>query len=142
MQPCSPAAPYKYNPAGTSGGWWCYDSSNNNNSSAAAPSPNFFVLSAVYAAGPVPIYPSGAPAAAGQPILVVERTFTPNLSDELTISPGERVRVVTIYNDGWCFVRKLGADAEEGVVPYECLGNPDDHAQEGQGRVPQPTTIS
>lgn len=146
MQPCSPAAPYEYNnPTGMSadaavalvggGAGMAY-----NNSSTATPLPNFFALSAVYAAGPVPMYPSGAPAAAGQLVLVVERTFTPNLPDELTITPGERVRVITIYDDGWCNVRKLGAGGEEGVIPYACLGSSGDRAQ--QGRVPRRTTVS
>ena len=103
-----------------------------NNGSAAAPS---LVPSAAYAAGTVPMYPSGAPAPAGPLILVVKRTFTPDLPDELTIIPGERVRVITIYNDGWCNVRKLGAGGEKGVIPYECLGSPGDRAQEG--RVPR-----
>ena len=111
-----------------------------NNGSAAAPSPNFFAPSAVYAAGTVPMYPSGAPAAAGQLILIVKRTFAPDLPDELTIIPGERVRVLTIYNDGWCNVRKLGAGGEEGVVPYECLGSPGGSTQEG--RVPRRATVS
>jgi hypothetical protein len=109
-----------------------------NNSSAAAPPPNLFALSPAYAAGLVSFYPPGAPAAAGQPILVVKRTFTPTLYDELAITLGERVRVITIYDDGWCNVRKLGAGGEEGVVPYECLGNPGDRAR--QGRAPRRTT--
>ena len=145
MQPCSPAALYEYNPTGLNAGatvalvgggpGMAY-----NNGNAAAPSPTFFAPSAVYATGTVPLYPSSAPAAAGQLILVVKRTFTPNLPDELTIIPGERVRVITIYNDGWCNVRKLGAGGEEGVIPYECLGSPGDRAQEG--RVPRRTTLS
>ncbi len=146
MQPCSPAAPYEYNTTGMSadadadalvGG--SAGMAYNDSSTAATPSPNFFALSAVYAAVPVPMYPSGAPAAAGQLILVVERTFTPNLPDELTITPGERVTVITIYDDGWCNVRKLGAGGEEGVIPYACLGSPGDRAQ---GRVPRRTTVS
>ena len=120
MQPCSPATPYEYNPAIAfvgGGAGMAY-----NSGSAVALPPNLFAPSAVYAAGPVSIFPPGAPAAAGQRILVVNCTFTPNFYDELAITRGERVRVITIYDDGWCKVRKLGAGGEEGVVPHECLG--------------------
>lgn len=118
--------------------------SNNNNSNPALPNP--FAVNAVDAAEPVPVpinVPDApppapppappAPPAAGQPTLVVTRTFTPNLDDELSVATGESVRVLAIYDDGWCKVRKLGVSDEEGVVPYECLGDPTAGAQGGLG---------
>lgn len=58
-------------------------------------------------------------------ISVVRRTFAPTLPDELSISTGESVRVLSVFDDGWCKVQRLGTN-EMGVVPFECL--------EGQGQ--------
>lgn len=131
--PPAPVAPYTYNPAPAAvGGPSGLVYNGNNNLSASPPEmPNPFIVSPVDAAGPVPITVPGAPPAAGQQILVVKRTFTPNLEDELSIAAGESVRIVAVYDDGWCKVRKLGAGGEEGVVPYECLDNAPAGAQPG-----------
>ena len=140
MQPYVPPAPYTYNPAAMGagpapaavGGPSGLAHNGNINLAASPPEmPNPFIVSPVDAAGPVPITVPGAPPAAGQQILVVKRTFTPNLEDELSIAAGESVRIVAVYDDGWCKVRKLGAGGEEGVVPYECLDNPPTGAQPG-----------
>jgi hypothetical protein len=128
MQPYPPTAPHPYNPAGVGAGAAAVavgDPSGLAYNLAASPPemPNPFVVSPVDAAGPVPIGVPVAPPAAGQRILVVKRTFTPNLEDELSIVTGESVRLVAVYDDGWCKIHKLGASGEEGVVPYECLEN-------------------
>ena len=145
MQPYVPAAPYTYNPAATGAGaapaavggpsGLAYNSNNNNLAASPPEMPNPFIVSPVDTAGPVPITVpgAGAPPAAGQQILVVKRTFTPNLEDELSIAAGESVRIIAVYDDGWCKIRKLGAGGEEGVVPYECLDNPPAGAQPGPG---------
>ncbi len=133
MQPYAPTAPYAYNPAGMGAGAAAAavggpsgPAYNRSNTAAASPPemPNPFNVSPVDAAGPVPISVPVAPPAAAQQILVVKRTFMPNLEDELSIAAGESVRIIAVYDDGWCKVRKLGAGGEEGVVPYECLENP------------------
>ena len=136
MQPYAPATPYAYNPAGTGAGAVAAAVGGvpglaySNNTAAPPPAmPNPFQVSPMDAAGPVPISVPVAP----QPILVVKRTFTPNLEDELSIATGESVRVVAVYDDGWCKVGKLGAGGEEGVVPYECLENPAAGALGGLG---------
>jgi len=126
--PYGPATPYAYNPAGMGAGAAAAvggPSGGYNNTSGSPPMPNPFVVSPVDTVGPVPISVPVAPPAAGQQILVVKRTFTPNLEDELSIVTGESVMIVAVYDDGWCKVRKLGTGGEEGVVPYECLDNPD-----------------
>jgi hypothetical protein len=122
VQPPAPA-PYAYNPASMGAG----SPVDAGGPALAASLPNPFVMSPVSpidTLGFVPISVPVAPPAAGQQILVVKRTFTPNLEDELSIVTGESVTVVAVYDDGWCKVRKLGAGGEEGVVPYECLDNP------------------
>ncbi|PVG00984.1 hypothetical protein CPB86DRAFT_134626 [Serendipita vermifera] len=76
--------------------------------------------------GPVVIQttpPTPSTAAANStsgPISVVKRTFVPSLPDELSISNGEQVRVVAVYDDGWALCEKL-VGGERGVVPQECL---------------------
>ena len=136
--PAQPAVPYGYNPAsmGAGAAAAAVDGPSGlayNNVSASPPMPNPFGVSPVDTTGPVPIGVPVAPPVAGQRVLIVKRTFTPNLEDELSIITGESVIVVAVYDDGWCKVRKMGAGAEEGVVPYECLDNPAADAQPGLG---------
>jgi hypothetical protein len=49
----------------------------------------------------------------------VRRGFIPSLHDELSISVGETITLVTAYDDGWCLCRN--ARGERGMVPLECL---------------------
>ncbi|KIJ69184.1 hypothetical protein HYDPIDRAFT_55230, partial [Hydnomerulius pinastri MD-312] len=49
----------------------------------------------------------------------VKCTFVPTLPDELSITTGERVRLVAQYDDGWALCAN-GRD-EQGMVPQECL---------------------
>lgn len=56
---------------------------------------------------------------------VVRRPFKPSLNDELAVYPGDRVRVLQIFDDGWaCIVKLAGTDGERqerGLIPTECL---------------------
>jgi hypothetical protein len=102
-----------------------YNNSNAPPPLANTPLPNPFPPNTMDAAGPVPINPPVTLAPPDkQEILVVRRTFTPTLPDELSIANGEAVRVLAVYDDGWCKARKLDANGDEGVVPYECLEYP------------------
>ena len=49
----------------------------------------------------------------------VRCTYIPNLPDELSITVGETVRVLSEYDDGWAMC--LNSRNEQGVVPIECL---------------------
>ncbi len=49
----------------------------------------------------------------------VRRGFLPSLPDELPISIGETITLITVYDDGWCLCR--GDRGERGMVPLECL---------------------
>ncbi|THV03965.1 hypothetical protein K435DRAFT_607785, partial [Dendrothele bispora CBS 962.96] len=57
----------------------------------------------------------------------VRCTFDPSLPDELRISPGETLRVLAEYDDGWSSCLKVST-GEEGMVPIECY---DDAARAG-----------
>ena len=46
-------------------------------------------------------------------------TFIPSLPDELTISIGETLRVLTGYEDGWSLC--MNSRGKQGMVPNECL---------------------
>ncbi|KAG9020958.1 hypothetical protein FS842_006921, partial [Serendipita sp. 407] len=70
-----------------------------------------------------PTTPTTAPIAAIAPTLTVKRTFIPSLSDELSIQPGELVRVLVDYDDGWALCEKT-ATSERGVIPQVCLDRP------------------
>ncbi|KAG6849541.1 hypothetical protein H0H93_007629 [Arthromyces matolae] len=55
-------------------------------------------------------------------LMTVATSFTPSLNDELSISFGETVRMLTEYQDGWCLVQRVGRiDAPKGAVPRFCL---------------------
>ncbi|EIW81228.1 hypothetical protein CONPUDRAFT_56438 [Coniophora puteana RWD-64-598 SS2] len=74
-----------------------------------------------------------------QPIETIRRPFTPSMEDELTVKPGDTVRIIKVFDDGWTFVEKLGAnpaersERERGLIPVDCL------REAGQ---PLPTFIS
>ena len=89
------------------------------NSSASVP----FVPSTLQA-------PSNHMASAPTPaveVAVVVRTFVPNLPDELHISTGEHIRVLSAFDDGWALCANIRGD--QGVVPLECLQRGGNHAQ-------------
>jgi len=52
-------------------------------------------------------------------VAMVVRTFVPNLPDELHISTGEHIRVLSAFDDGWALCANIRN--EQGVVPLECL---------------------
>ncbi|EJU00707.1 hypothetical protein DACRYDRAFT_108774 [Dacryopinax primogenitus] len=56
--------------------------------------------------------------------MVVVSTFTPALSDEMSIQVGQILKLVEEYDDGWCLVERKavnGQKAEQGAVPRFCL---------------------
>ncbi|KAG8935390.1 hypothetical protein FRC02_008195 [Tulasnella sp. 418] len=66
---------------------------------------------------------SSAPKSVNGGLFTVIRTFVPSLPDELSLQPGEQVRVVEKYDDGWALCERMsrGAGVESGVAPVECL---------------------
>ncbi|KAG0148974.1 hypothetical protein CROQUDRAFT_105324 [Cronartium quercuum f. sp. fusiforme G11] len=64
-------------------------------------------------------------------VFLVSRTFDPSLPDEILVSPGDRVKIDMVYDDGWCFGTNLDAELRraagqcttltKGVFPRECL---------------------
>jgi hypothetical protein len=76
------------------------------------------------------------------PIETIRRPFEPTLTDELRVEPGDQVRVVTAFDDGWAIVEKVPAPVKgktkyrdsvlsstsselrhqgRGMVPIDCL---------------------
>lgn len=51
---------------------------------------------------------------------IIRRPFTPNMSDELAVSPGDEVRVKRTYDDGWAYGEKL-KEGTRGMFPLDCL---------------------
>ena len=56
------------------------------------------------------------------------RPFVPTLEDELLVSPGDRVRILQVFDDGWAMVEKVGAGSSidgnqqrRGLIPVDCL---------------------
>jgi len=81
------------------------------------------------AAAPVPVMPAPVPSSYNNPApaavpaaeapATVLYEFIPSLPDELSITTGEVVRVVSEYDDGWALCRNARGD--RGMVPLECL---------------------
>lgn len=54
----------------------------------------------------------------------IRRPFTHSLDDELSVSIGDKIRVVKVFDDGWAFVEKHGSSLdrkESGLIPVDCL---------------------
>ena len=62
---------------------------------------------------PVPVSPSK------DNMAVVRCVFIPSLPDELSITAGEVITVVTSYDDGWALC--ANSRGEQGMVPIECF---------------------
>lgn len=63
----------------------------------------------------VPMFPTASEA-------VVNRVFIPTLPDELSVTAGERIRVLAQYDDAWALC--VNGHGEQGMVPQECLDRP------------------
>ncbi|KAA1469222.1 hypothetical protein DENSPDRAFT_834796 [Dentipellis sp. KUC8613] len=50
---------------------------------------------------------------------LVRVTFIPSMPDELSIEPGETIRIAAVYDDGWALC--ANAQGQQGMVPLECL---------------------
>ncbi|KAJ1744236.1 hypothetical protein LPJ68_000296 [Coemansia sp. RSA 1086] len=46
--------------------------------------------------------------------------YTPVENDELAIAPGDKVRVLRTFSDGWTFVQRVD-DSKIGAIPAVCL---------------------
>ncbi|OAX33679.1 hypothetical protein K503DRAFT_700024 [Rhizopogon vinicolor AM-OR11-026] len=54
----------------------------------------------------------------------IRRPFNPSLDDELSVSFGDKVRVMKVFDDGWAFVEKQCDSLdrnESGLIPVDCL---------------------
>lgn len=47
--------------------------------------------------------------------------FVPSLPDEVMLSPGDKVKIIKEWDDGWCSIQHL-SNGVEGVCPKEVLG--------------------
>ncbi|KAI0685627.1 hypothetical protein BC835DRAFT_1289821 [Cytidiella melzeri] len=50
----------------------------------------------------------------------VHRSFTPTLPDELEVRPGDSVRVLKQFDDGWAYALNVGT-GQRGLFPVDCL---------------------
>ncbi|KAI9498148.1 hypothetical protein BDB00DRAFT_500770 [Zychaea mexicana] len=73
---------------------------------------------------PQPVVPAEAPTNSNNNslgVFSVISTYTPTLSDELDIQPGDRVEVIVEYDDGWCQGINLSRGNCKGVFPAHCV---------------------
>lgn len=54
-------------------------------------------------------------------VFTVISTYTPTLSDEIDIQPGDRVEILIQYDDGWCQGINLSRGNVKGVFPRHCV---------------------
>lgn len=55
---------------------------------------------------------------------VIRRPFVPALEDEMAVVPGERVRMLQRFPDGWARAENV-ATRRRGVIPIDCLRTPE-----------------
>jgi len=80
---------------------------------------NAVVSMARAAAGVVNSHPTPAPRLQANEEAFVNRMFIPSLPDELSVTVGERTRVLALYDDGWALC--ANGRGEQGMIPQECL---------------------
>jgi hypothetical protein len=53
----------------------------------------------------------------------VRRPFIPTRDDELSVVPTNAVRVLKMFDDGWCFCEVVSGQGQgqSGLIPMECL---------------------
>jgi len=52
---------------------------------------------------------------------IIRRPFTHSLADELSVSVGDEVRVMKVFDDGWALVEMQGISLNSGLIPVDCL---------------------
>ncbi|KAH9947438.1 hypothetical protein B0H21DRAFT_691907 [Amylocystis lapponica] len=53
------------------------------------------------------------------------RPFVPTMSDEMSTAPGERVRMLQRFSDGWAYAEKVETGSR-GLIPIDCLRTTDE----------------
>lgn len=53
----------------------------------------------------------------------IRRPFVPAMEDEMGVVPGERVRMLRRFNDGWAYAEQVGT-RRRGIIPIDCLRTP------------------
>ena len=64
--------------------------------------------------------PSPSPEPGFKSVEIIRRPFEPTLDDELAVVPGDSVRIVKTFDDGWAYIEKIGTSAK-GLIPVDCL---------------------
>lgn len=57
-------------------------------------------------------------------MVTVQHTFEPTRPDEVEVNKGDRLRIIGVYDDGWCLCRVEGS-GKVGVLPLACLDIPE-----------------
>ncbi|KJA24365.1 hypothetical protein HYPSUDRAFT_101921, partial [Hypholoma sublateritium FD-334 SS-4] len=65
-----------------------------------------------------------APAGEFAEIEHIRRPFHPNLPDEIRVQPGDPVRILQTFDDGWAMVETTGGEHTRGLIPLDCLREP------------------
>ncbi|KAI0345903.1 hypothetical protein BDW22DRAFT_1324602 [Trametopsis cervina] len=55
----------------------------------------------------------------------VSRQFTPTRPDEIAVAPGDEVRVLKHFDDGWAYAEHVST-SRKGLFPIDCLRMPDE----------------
>ncbi|EED77878.1 predicted protein [Postia placenta Mad-698-R] len=56
---------------------------------------------------------------------VIRRPFVPTMDDEMAAAPGERVRMLRRFDDGWAYAEKVPR-GRRGLIPIDCLRMPEE----------------
>ena len=57
--------------------------------------------------------------------MTIQRPFLPAMEDEMAVAPGEAVRILRRFDDGWAVAEKV-AGGQQGLIPIDCLRAPEE----------------
>ncbi|KAI9058227.1 hypothetical protein FKP32DRAFT_1554813, partial [Trametes sanguinea] len=54
------------------------------------------------------------------PVEMIRRPFVPTMDDEMAVNPGENVRIIKRFDDGWAYAENASTGMQ-GLIPIDCL---------------------
>ncbi|KAJ2986219.1 hypothetical protein NUW54_g9859 [Trametes sanguinea] len=54
------------------------------------------------------------------PVEMIRRPFVPTMDDEMAVNPGENVRIIKRFDDGWAYAENANTGMQ-GLIPIDCL---------------------
>ncbi|OSD07343.1 hypothetical protein PYCCODRAFT_1422105 [Trametes coccinea BRFM310] len=80
----------------------------------------FLDFTEIAAAAGRPTTASSEGSAHFSPVEMIRRPFVPTMDDEMAVNPGENVRIIKRFDDGWAYAENTSTGMQ-GLIPIDCL---------------------